>query len=263
MYFSAPAPTILIYHDRESKTHLGNLPYVLEQAFKPSPVIIQIADRHNFAEKITRISPRIIILPEILGEESFYSRHVSAETQTMIKNFVKSGGMVVTACASTYWMAQSILYNPPKGVTKIRHGQHVFNAAALKAYGPVPGYGRPSNGKPDLGGCVPIELVVKTANGIESDQCWYGNGPALYPIKNQPIPNNVEILARYRNVEDQPIAACVVYDGHGQYLMSGPLPYYHCDPVKPDNALWRVMTHRMHQQLSKKTAEHRLKAAYD
>ena len=246
-------PTILIYHDRDSKTHIGQLPHILRRDLGNNLFRIAKTDRHNLINSVNSFNPSIVILPEILGEESFYSRHIKSDAQNCLFKLVESGGMLITDCASTYWMGQKVIYHPPKGKTKFRDGSHVFNAAAIKMFGPAPGLWLPSNGKPDRGGCREIDIIVKTANGLEKDKVWYGNGPCILPIGKQNLPDNLEPLAYYATVEDQPIAAAALHIGNGQILMSGPLPHYYGGNVKSNNLLWQVLRYKMHQQLFEKS----------
>jgi glutamine amidotransferase-like uncharacterized protein len=116
-------------------------------------------------------------------------------------------------------------------------------------YGPVPGLWRPSNGKPDIGGCSEIEISVHTSDGLVSETIWYGNGPCILPYKSDSLPAHVKPLAYYKGVEDNPVAAASVKLGKGQILMAGPLPHYWAGNVQSNNMLWRVMSHRMHKQL--------------
>lgn len=241
--------TILFYEDRESKTHTFEYKQALKRTFTHGHFDIIAANRHDFERALTSTSPAIVILPEILGEESFYSRHISKTCQDALKTYVKNGGMLVTSCASTYWMGEQIVYNPPKNATKIRNGAHAFNAASLKMYGPVPGLWRPSNGKPNTGGCSEIDITVHTANGLVSEKIWYGNGPCILPFHSNALPSNVTPIAYYKGIEDNPVAAACIHLGKGKILMSGPLPHYWAGSVKQNNMLWRVMSHQMHQQL--------------
>jgi glutamine amidotransferase-like uncharacterized protein len=166
----------------------------------------------------------------------------------LIKDHIYNGAMLVSFCAAAYWMGAKIMYHPPKGPTKSRKGVDVFNAASVKSFGPVSGYWRSSNGKEDMGGCIPVPLSVKTVDGWQNEKVWYGNGPAFYPLNNK-NPEKLEILARYKNIESNPIAAFYVPHGKGAYIASGVLPHYHQPPVQVNNYLWSVITHRMHQQL--------------
>ncbi|PCH98982.1 MAG: hypothetical protein COB76_06570 [Alphaproteobacteria bacterium] len=119
----------------------------------------------------------------------------------------------------------------------------------MQAYGPLPGYARPSNNSEDFGGCLPVPVSVKTLNGWKHETVWYGNGPAFFPLNTHDLPCDINVIARYRRIENQPIAACSFPFGKGEILMSGPLPHYLSHPVKKNNLLWSVITHKMHQQL--------------
>lgn len=252
-------PTILIYNDRESKTCTGELSKALDRDFKNKHVSIVETDRHHLVRNITELSPSIIILPEIKGEESFYNRHIPLKARKVIKSHVANGAMVVTQCAASYWIAQKIFYSPGQGERKFRSGQNVFNGVAMNSFGPVKGYWRPSNGKEDLGGCHIIPLIVKTKDGWQADKCWYGNGPAFYAPEGK-TPPEVEVLARYSGADDAPIAALHARFGKGSFLVSGPLSHYHHGGVNANNLLWRVVSHRMHKQLFEIDARPVLKA---
>ena len=245
-------PTILIYHDKDSKTFIGDLPSKLRKTFGSNTFRLATSNRHNLASSIRTFDPSIIILPEITGQESFYSRHINPELRQQIKRFVSSGGMLVTNCASTYWMGAKILYHPPKQPTKIRSGTHVFNAASIKMFGPVPGYWLPSTGKADGHDCRVIDITVKTQDGLKRDKVWYGNGPCILPLGSKSLPNNLEPLAYYTHENNSLIAAAHLKIDKGSILMSGPLPHYSEGLVKSNNMLWRVISHRMHQQLFEK-----------
>ena len=241
--------TILFYDDRASKTHSFEYQRAIKSSFPQGDFRIVKANRHEFTQSLNHHRPAIVILPEILGEESFYSRHISPESQTALKDYVKNGGMLVTSCSSTYWMGESVVYHPPKGVTKIRNGAHVFNACSVKMFGPAPGLWKPSNGKPNMGGCRVIDIAVHTADGLVSEKVWYGNGPCILPYKGDSLPPHVTPIAYYKGIEDNPVAAASISYGKGTILMSGPLPHYWAGKVRQNNMLWRVMSHRMHKQL--------------
>lgn len=240
--------TILIYNDSHSKTCSAELTRSLAKTFRNYAVGIVSTDRHNFDKNITELSPAIIIIPEIKGEESFYSRHISKQTQQHIKDHVKNGALLVSFCAGAYWMCEKITYNPPHGPTKIREGHDVFNAVSMMSYGPLPGHGRPSNNTEDFGGCLPIKIIVNTVNGPKTETVWYGNGPAFYPIKNK-LPDHIEVIARYAHSEGTPIAACGFPSGNGGFILSGPLAHYSLQPINKNNLLWQVITHKIHQHL--------------
>lgn len=240
--------TILIYNDADSKTCSAELSIALQKTFSHNHVAIVMTDRRHLTSNIEELNPEIIILPEIKGEESFYSRHIPVETRNLIKSHVNNGTLLVSFCAAAYWMGETITYHPPQGQTKFRKGADVFNAVSLKSFGPVSGYWRTSNGKEDMGGCIPVPLSVKTVNEWKHEKVWYGNGPAFYPLNNQ-LPEKLEVLARYKNIESNPIAAFSIPHGKGAYLASGVLPHYHHAPVRSNNYLWSVITHRMHQHL--------------
>lgn len=244
-----PQTNILIYHDKESRTHIGTWPQVLYKTFSPKPVKISYADRHHFPHALKTSDPKLIVLPEILGEESYYSRHISLATQESLHNWVFQGGILLTFCASTYWMGEKITYHPPKGPTKLRSGCHVFNAAALKMHGPLPGYWVPSNGKPDFGGCRSIPLIVRTEEGLKRDKVWYGNGPAIFSSSAKELPSNFEPFAYYDRIEDYPIAAGELKVGKGRIIMSGPLPHYAQGEITHNNLLWQAISNRLHGNL--------------
>jgi len=250
-------PVILIYSDVESKTCTGELSIALKKTFDRKRVAIVQTDRHHFIRNLKELNPSIIILPEIKGEESFYNRHINQETRVAIKSHVDNGAMLVTFCAASYWMGQVIMYSPGQGQTKFRKGEDVFNAVALNASGPVEGYWRASNNQENLGGCHVVPVIVKTKNGCLDSDCWYGNGPEFFSSAGH-LPNNIEVLAKYSKFGT--IAAFSAKSGRGSYLVSGPLPHYQREDVKANNLLWRVMTHRMHQQLFEKSHAHVLKA---
>lgn len=245
--------TILIYNDAESRTCSADLLCTLNKSFKHKHVAIVGTDRHNFIRNINELNPSIIIIPEIKGEESFYNRHITHDMRDAIKTHVSNGAMIVSFCAGAYWMCEKIVYNPPHGAMKTRNGKDVFNiASSLKSYGPLSGYGKKYDKNDILGGCITVPLKIKTVNGWKNDNSWYGNGPGFLPLNNK-LPDNIDVIARYRRIEDQPIAACSVPYGKGQVILSGTLPHYWQSPVKPNNLLWSVITHRMHEQLFNNT----------
>jgi glutamine amidotransferase-like uncharacterized protein len=220
----------------------------LRKLFGKDHVAIVSSDRHHLARNIEELSPSVIILPEITGEQSFYNDHIPLKTRTLIKDHVKHGAMLVSFCAGAYWMAEEIRYTPPHGPSKIRGGKTVFNAVSLRAQGPLPGYGRPSNGQEDLGGCHTIPVLTKIDTGFVEHACWYGNGPGFYSFDGA-HPDNIDVLSYYADIENNPIAAFSRPHGKGEYLVSGVLPHYHRSPVSKDNILWQLIAGRLHKQL--------------
>jgi len=233
----ANVPTILIYHDRRSKTHRGSLPEKLRQDLGSKPVNIIEAGIDGFRNALITRKPKVVILPEIHGERSFYSRHISKETQQLLYNFVQNGGLLKTICASVFEIGGRKVYHPPKGVTKIRDAAHVFGfEPELKMFGPLPGKWNPQND-------TRIPILVKTNGGLQRDHVWYGNGPCILPFGQKSLPSNLEPLAYSEDTEGQPIVAGALHIGKGQTLMSGPLSHY------SDNLLWRIFLSRIEKQL--------------
>ena len=123
--------TILIYNDADSKTCSAALYAALYKSFQHFHVTITIADRHSLQRNLQNLKPEVIILPEIMGEESFYSRHIPIQTRDLIKRSVFNGALLVSFCAAAYWMGETITYHPPHGETKFRKGKDVFNATSI------------------------------------------------------------------------------------------------------------------------------------
>lgn len=245
------AKTILIYDDAESMTSAGPLGARLAESFRLDPVAIVKADRHNFVKAIEELQPAIIILPEILGEQSFYNDHLTEHGKYAIRTAVSHGAMFIGFCAGAYFACSDIVYAPGWGNRKERKQDStlgLFNATAL---GPLPAHGRPSNGKADLGGCVPVDVHTFHEGGIRPETVWYGNGPVFIP-QDSFLPQNSEILATYIKTglsELAALAACKIPYGQGSVIACGVLPHYKNEPADRNNMLWKTMTEKMAKHL--------------
>lgn len=250
MYY-APK-TILIFDDSDSMTCARQLGHSLEHSFDGDYVRIIKGNRHNFADLVGGYKPRVIILPEIKGERSYYNDHLGHDGKQAIRNAVANGAMLVGFCAGAYFICDNIIYAPKWGERKIRDNQFTLSMFNATAYGPLPTHGRPSNGKEDLGGCVRVEIDVYDGKKHHNEFVWYGNGPMFIP-HNKSLPKGSKILAGYRDtglIGGTGLAACKIPYGNGHVIPCGVLPHNsHVEKHKERPYLWDVLTREIRQQL--------------
>lgn len=243
--------TILIFDDAESMTCTSQLGQSMAEAFCDDHVAIVKADRHNFAKAIEELKPNVIILPEIRGERSYYNDHLGDAGKQAIRNAIGHGALFIGFCAGAYFACDNIVYAPQWGAKKKRNGKSTLSLFNATGFGPLPSHGRPSNGKENLGGCVPVDVYVYDRNKYVQEKIWYGNGPTFIP-HNKMLPQGSQVIAAYANTGLQGktgLAVCKIPYGKGSVIPCGVLPHYHTPPVGGKTKLWGIITNEVRQHL--------------
>ncbi len=157
-------------------------------------------------------------LPGIVGEDSPYNRDPGQKGNEAIRRYVEDGGVFVGICAGAYYSCREIVYNPPwrREPKTGKPGLDFFNALAK---GPLPGLGM-RNGAEWFSGCRVASLSYK--DKTKQVGVAYGNGPAMFPFDAE---SGIEIIARYEDMPDRPIAIAIKKIGKGLAIFMGALPY--------------------------------------
>ena len=148
------------------------------------------------------------ILPGVNSDNSPYNDQLGAEGNTIIRR--------LTACTALLY---DVLYAPPWLETpKARKpGLDFFNGLAR---GPLPGRAHKEHLIYRFRDCN--VTAVSYADGNKKAGIAYGNGPAFYPHDTA---SDLEIIARYEDSPDRPIAIAARPVGKGLAIFVGVLPY--------------------------------------
>lgn len=173
--------------------------------------------------------PHIFILPGIIGEKSYYHDHIGASGNRNIRSFVEKGGLFMGFCAGAYYASSRIIYEADWGERKERTVNNLsfFNGVAS---GPVKGVCRATNTNPRNDAeemfhvdAVPV-LICDSAMQGRRINLAYGLGPIFSMAANPG--DDVDVIARYADVEGTPPAVIDLKFGKGRVMLSGVLPQF-------------------------------------
>lgn len=244
---------ILLYADE--KTATGSLGVALKQSFDDAGDNIIRVRADDLRQGILRdAQSRLFILPGITGEDSPYTAQLDQAILRELHDFVSlKPNAMLTLCAGTYFTARDTVYDT--GHPPIRRKTSLAPFFNGLAKGPVAPYGRPAETHSAFGDVVVVPVQFKNAEGQWEDaRSCYGNGPALYP--DDPDDPSIEIIARYADIQDRPIAMLRQSCGRGAVYMSCILPeigYSYIAPRrKMDNACTLMEDLKPHEAGRKK-----------
>jgi glutamine amidotransferase-like uncharacterized protein len=219
---------IIVYDDPRAMTAASGLTARLKESFPgykvdslPTAAFLRALDNDGGA---------IAVIPGISGDDCRYTDLMGGEAgHKKLRGYVERGGILLTVCAGSYFITRKTEWTPHWGPAKERTNHSaLFNAVAR---GPV-GAGRQAAAPGTYNDCTVTAVEYRGADGRWRDaDIAYGNGPALYPDDTQ----EMDVLARYRDVPGNPIAAAWLKQGKGAVLWLGVLPYlgYDDTPMEP------------------------------
>lgn len=218
-------PTMLVYDERPAST--GSLMPALQDAFSAEGIFVEktgLSDlRMNL--KHTHLG---FVLPGIIGADSPYPDHFSPDIIKAVHRKIENGMVGIFICAGAAFFSRETIYTPPWGAPKGRKmASPIFNGLAR---GPIPHLSKkPEDGIGDVS-LAPVRY--KQPNGSEAiARIYYGNGS--YFIPDDPRDPNVDVIARFDDVENNPPAIIRVRKGKGfAYFMAvhpeiGPIAVSH------------------------------------
>src|SRR5688500_7425714 len=109
---------ILVYTD--DRTATGSLIPSLRLSFRSPEFSIKTTKAQDIRDHILQEgSPRILVLPGIMGSESRYGDDLRLAEMQEIDDFVKRGNDLITLCAGTCHVSSITSFNPPNGPRKM------------------------------------------------------------------------------------------------------------------------------------------------
>jgi len=233
-------PFIPVFADPRAFTSSGDIISRLRESFTSCSVAA--VDTNNFFASLNAKSTIMAVLPGIVGETSYYHQLIGDAGMAKIKDFVERGGILLTACAGSYYITEQTKYAPPWGPEKSRSNPRaLFNGLAL---GPIPGSAFVPNKTTQFEDITLVPVLYEGADGNWlTTEIAYGNGPALY---NYPEDKNTTILAHYETVLGRPPAIVWKKMGAGAILWLGALPYIGPQVLGPNaTTLQKTMVARL------------------
>lgn len=226
---------LLIYKDPQAQTSTSVLKPVLEKSL---PALdLNTADTVSFRAALTSGTTALAVIPGIASETSRYTDLIG-DTQTLqsLHRFVRSGGILMTVCAGSYFISRETQYIPPWGPAKGRASTRPFFNAVAR--GPLSGLGAQAHSTAWHDGVTVVPVTYKDEKGTwKNTHIAYGNGPALFPDANE---KNIEVLARFNSIAGTPIAAAWKPLGAGAVLWLGVLPYMGFDPAYENSGIAQI-----------------------
>lgn len=238
---------ILIYQDGYAA--LGMMVNALKTSFNDqscSVAEINIDDIRNGTLRTDK--PTLLVIPGIYGEDCHYHNDFDEKALSEIHSFLEQGGVSLHSCAGASAVSRLCTYVTPWNVVKHRTSLNpIFNGHAngpLWPYAVQPQTASKENGFP-LANTSIAPVIFKNENGEwEQAHISYGNGPGLIACKQNA---DVEILARYNEIDGQPAALLRIAKGQGAAYLCSPHPEN--APAKiADNIKFAAM-HQMNGQL--------------
>jgi len=217
--------------------------YIKDQAFATSSIHFMLCDVFGEANvtplSLSELRPSsfrgldFFLLPGIAGEKSPYPRIMSPDKADMIRKKSEDDGMATWwDCAAGYWAKKEIIYTGENGKSKRRLGLGWVDATAK---GPRPDKGLPPAKSGSYTDTTTVTVEYYADGNTYQTDIGYGNGAGFYLSDEEMKNPDVEIFARYREPEEQPIAAMTKIMGHGMMASLGVLPQ-----IKPAHLVGRL-----------------------
>lgn len=160
----------------------------------------------------------LLVLPGVSSEDSPYHSLLNSAAMSAIFSGLKRGLSVWGSCAGAYQMAAQILYDTPYKPDMKVPGVGVFSG---EAYGPVDGQAPEIDDRDRFSEVRVLRVSFNDPAGKEriTGVC-YGNGPGYRPAHGEKL----DIMARYMDVKDNPVAVVGKEVSNGYVLLTGVLP---------------------------------------
>ena len=210
---------LVVYAD-QGAAHSGLSP-VLRESFRNAAISAEKANTIKLGKALNE-DVLAFFLPGIIGHDSPYKEQLGKIGNQKIREYVEAGGVFVGLCAGAYYACNDIIYNPPwlNPAKTSQPGLNFFNALAK---GPLVNHAI-EDGQHWYSDCTITNISYKDQeNNVKSSGIVYGNGPAMFPHSHH---ENIEVIARYEDEEDTPIAIAVTKVGKGLAFFIGVLPQY-------------------------------------
>ena len=170
--------------------------------------MLVLREPSSLIEALSKQSEGILVMPG--GRDKPYQEYLSGEGIACIKTFVSLGGSYLGICAGAYFASGRVLFEPGTDMEVDEERELGFFPGT--AYGTLFSKAFEYNGE---GGASAANLGVFGPGQL---QLYYNGGCAFRGAENF---ENVEILARYEEVEGRPAAVIKTEFGHGTVVLSG------------------------------------------
>lgn len=173
-------------------------------------------------------------MPGITGDICQYPEQLSHKDLLRIHDFLGRNNVMLTFCASTYFVSRMTIYDAPWSTLRTRESlAPLFNGIAQ---GPLHAYARPKEPDKWLSRNSVIPVVFKDTDGTWSPvKICYGNGPALFADK--PSDPCLEVIAKYADIQGQPAALIKQSMGEGNLYLSSIHPEIFYQEIGPGENL--------------------------
>ncbi len=172
------------------------------------------ATRQTFTETNWEQNTSLLIIPG--GRDIYYHQALQGEANRRIRSFVEQGGSYLGLCAGGYYGSSSIEFEKGQALEVISTRELCF----------FPGVARGSAFGPNLfryedesGSCL-AALTLTDGNSSSA----YFNGGCVF--EDAHLFQNVEVIARYKELPDNPAAIIECSVGKGRVILSGVHPEF-------------------------------------
>lgn len=205
---------ILIYCDEgASLFSVSSLLLALKQEKADQTHLLEFADKELLYETTWKKDTDLLIFPG--GRDLPYSQSLKGESNHNIVEFVQNGGRFLGICAGGYYGSSMVDFE--------RGGPlEVLGERELKFF---PGTARgPAYGLRKFRyTCSQGAQIAQLSSSSITTAAYYNGGCAFIQAENY---SNVSIIARYKDIEDEPAAIIKCQVGVGQVILSGVHPEF-------------------------------------
>lgn len=155
------------------------------------------------------------------GRDIYYHENLQGAPNATIRQFVESGGRFLGICAGGYYGCGSIIFEQGTDLEIIADRELSFFPGVAR--GPVYGTGIFRYGT-ESGACIADLKWSSKDHDFRKNFFSYFNGGCEFV--NAHDHENVKVLAKYDDIEGQPVAIVECQVGQGKVILSGVHPEY-------------------------------------
>lgn len=163
---------------------------------------------------------RLLVFPG--GMDRFYMRQLGEKGRMAIYKYVASGGGYLGICAGAYFAAKRIIYQGAED-KKPWQGDNRLGLFKGLASGPVPSLPAAMNEGYEGTSLPDIIIEHKKGDNLKKVTPSFYLGGAFF-VPDAGTSDEIEVIARYKNIDDQPIAALRAPVGLGVAVLCGTHP---------------------------------------
>ncbi|MCB9991130.1 MAG: hypothetical protein H6867_07090 [Rhodospirillales bacterium] len=162
----------------------------------------------------------VLFIPGVKRTSQHYRHRLGYEGGVKIKNWVKNGGTAVGLCQGAYLLTKTFKYTDKhnnKAVRTIHPSTGIFEGTA---YGPVEDY---IDWEERENPFIDYNVARLEFNDAARGAACYDHGPWL-KLSDSAEAEEYNIIARFSDIKDKPIAIASRRYGKGKAIFSGVLP---------------------------------------